>query len=94
MVVNPSRSADHWSSLFRNWPLTRGFGGGSKQTRTADPLLVRQRQTVRHDSRWYVCPCHSAFAPSANLAEPRGTTLHGYTLGYIPRPTKGDTKIN
>jgi hypothetical protein len=28
--------------VFRNWPLTRGFEGGSKQTRTADPLLVRQ----------------------------------------------------
>jgi hypothetical protein len=26
----------------RNWPFTRRFDGGSKQTRTADPLLVRQ----------------------------------------------------
>ena len=41
-MVKPSRSADHRASQFRNWPLTRGFDGGSKQTRTADPLLVRQ----------------------------------------------------
>ena len=29
--------------MFRNLPLTRDFEGGSRQTRTADPLLVRNR---------------------------------------------------
>jgi hypothetical protein len=56
-----------WTPISRPFKITaiyfvgadRGDDGGSKQTRTADPLLVRQRQTVRRNSPRYVLPGQS-----------------------------------
>ena len=75
--------------------LTRANTGGSKQTRTADPLLVRQRQYVRQHPPLYVPASQSGFVLSAYFREHPRTTLRGYTLGYIPRPRKETrSKIN
>jgi hypothetical protein len=75
--------------------LTRGDDGGSKQTRTADPLLVRQRQYVRRNSRLYVPASQNGIHSSAHPCGLPRTALRGYIFGYIPRaPKGGQTKIN
>jgi hypothetical protein len=67
---------------------------GSKQTRTADPFLVRDRRTVRRNPRSYVPAGHSDFIVSAYLGGHPRTVLRGYTHGYILRPRKEAPKIN
>jgi hypothetical protein len=65
---------------------------GSKQTRTADPFLVRERQTVRRNPPEYVPPGQSRVDHSADLAERPRTAPRGYTFGYILPTPKGDTE--
>jgi hypothetical protein len=98
MVVKQADQPNTGSQESLNGALTRGFDGGSKQTRTADPLLVRQRQYVRQHPHLYVPASQSGIQSCAHPGERPRTTVRGYTPGYISRPSrpqKGDTpKIN
>jgi hypothetical protein len=57
MAVRPNLEAFQDDGASISWVLTRSDGGGSKQTRTADPLLVRHRQRVHDRPRTSDFPC-------------------------------------